>query len=163
MVAWFTAYKSWTGWQSSIPNFWSDRRGMFQVDWQGLRIPYLRSLSRCLSYPIRALWGIKYCFWQVGPAPGFSSVTTGDIFQASPGGLSLAHTPGTLIRSSGTCCGLFIRLQRCLSFPWGTMTGFMLLSFLGSGWLWCENRKLSGPAVFPISPDPLKAQTVREV
>jgi hypothetical protein len=47
------------------------------------------------------LWGMKYCFWLTGVAPGFSLTTTGGVFWARLGGLSLAHTPGILKGISG--------------------------------------------------------------
>jgi hypothetical protein len=51
--------------------------------------------------PFCVLIGIGYCLTLIGVTPGFISTATGGMLTASPGGLSSAHTPGTLKGISG--------------------------------------------------------------
>jgi hypothetical protein len=50
-VAEFTVRRSWTGLKSSVPGFWTGKVAgggeLFQDDWQGWKIPYFKSLSKC--------------------------------------------------------------------------------------------------------------------
>jgi hypothetical protein len=97
-VAEFTNWKSWTSLKSLVSDFWMGNKGVFQDDYQGWRIPYLRNLSRCFWIPTWPLQGMKYCFWLMGVVPRFNSTTTGSSFRPTLKlihlGLSLAHTPG---------------------------------------------------------------------
>jgi hypothetical protein len=34
-----------------VPGFWTGNKGVFQDNWQGWRIPYFKSLSKCSWIP----------------------------------------------------------------------------------------------------------------
>jgi hypothetical protein len=79
-VAKFTVQRFWAGLKSSVHRFWFGNNGVFQDDWQGQRIPYFKSLSKCFLNSDLGLAKNEVLFLTDGSHTNFHSTTTGGRF-----------------------------------------------------------------------------------